>query len=125
MIAMLPTGVDSSWVVMLPGVLLACLGSGVFNPAASALALSALPDRQSGLAAGANDTFRQTGVSLGIAALGTLVPSGAALGGDPQAYVTGFHNLLVVGGVVSILGAVVTGALLLGLRTPEPVAETA
>jgi MFS family permease len=127
MLAMLPTGVDSPWTVMLPGVLLASLGMGIFNPAASALALGALPDRQSGLAAGANDTFRQTGVSLGIAALGTLVPAGAALGGNAQAYVTGFHHVLIVGGVVAALGAVITGALLLPLRgrAPEVAAEPA
>ena len=116
MILMLPTGTGSSWTVMLPGVLVGCLGLGIFNPAASGLALSALPDRQSGLAAGANDTFRQTGVSLGIAALGTLVPAGAALGGDPQAYVNGFHHVLLVGGVIAALGALVTGALLIPLR---------
>src|SRR5581483_145192 len=123
MLAMLPAGVGSSWVVMLPGILLACLGTGVFNPAASAIALSALPDRQSGLAAGANDTFRQTGISLGIAALGALVPSGAALGGNPQAYVDGFHHLLIVGGIATFVGAIVTGALLLGRREPELVPE--
>ena len=50
------------------------VGTGLFNPTGSALALNALPDEQSGLAAGANDTFRQAGVAVGIAALGTLVP---------------------------------------------------
>jgi hypothetical protein len=44
------------------------LGTGLFNPTGSALALNALPDEQSGLAAGANDTFRQAGVAVGIAA---------------------------------------------------------
>jgi hypothetical protein len=97
----------------------------VFNPAASAIALSALPDRQSGLAAGANDTFRQTGISLGIAALGALVPSGAALGGNPQAYVDGFHHLLIVGGIATFVGAILTSALLLGRRGPELVPEAA
>ena len=71
---MLLLGVDSSWTVLLPGLLVTSLGTGLFNPTGSALALNALPDEQSGLAAGANDTFRQTGVAVGIAALGTLVP---------------------------------------------------
>lgn len=79
MAAMLTTGAGSSWTVLLPGVLLCCLGTGVFNPAASSLALDALPTEQSGLAPGANDTFRQAGIAIGIASLGTLVPSGPRL----------------------------------------------
>jgi EmrB/QacA subfamily drug resistance transporter len=127
MAAMLPAGTGSSWTVMLPGVLVGSLGIGIFNPAVSAIALGALPDSQSGLAAGANDTFRQAGVCLGIAALGALVPSGAALGGDPQAYVNGFHHVLLAGGVAAGVGAAVTGALLLGFRgrAPEVAVEAA
>src|SRR5213078_4199754 len=60
---MLLLGVGSSWTVLLPGLLVTSLGTGLFNPTGSALALNALPHEQSGLAAGANDTFRQTGRS--------------------------------------------------------------
>ena len=62
---MLIVGVDSSWTALLPGLLVTSVGTGLFNPTGSALALNALPDEQSGLAAGANDTFRQTGVAVG------------------------------------------------------------
>ena len=42
--------------------------------------------------------FRQAGIAVGVAALGALVPAGAALGdGSPQAYVDGFHDALWVG----------------------------
>jgi EmrB/QacA subfamily drug resistance transporter len=71
---MLVIGVDSSWTAIVPGLLVTSVGTGLFNPTGSALALNALPHEQSGLAAGANDTFRQAGVAVGIAALGTLVP---------------------------------------------------
>ena len=111
MAAMLTAGAGSSWTVLLPGVLLCCLGTGVFNPAASALALDALPVEQSGLASGANDTFRQAGVAIGIAALGTLVPSGAALGGNPVAYVAGLHHALIVAAAVAVICASATAAL--------------
>jgi EmrB/QacA subfamily drug resistance transporter len=110
--ATLLTSADSSWTAILPGVLICCLGTGIFNPAASALALDALPAHQSGLASGANDTFRQTGVAIGIAALGTLVPSG--LGANPVAYVNGFHHALIAGTVVAAICAAATAALLLG-----------
>ena len=72
----------------------------------------------SGLAAGTNDTFRQTGVAVGIAALGTLVPADAALGGDLQSYVDGLHHALIVSAVVAAAGAIATAWLLLPLRRP-------
>lgn len=104
--------VDSSWTVVLPGVMITCVGTGLFNPAASALALNALPEHQSGLASGANDLFRQTGIAVGIAALGTLVPAADALGGDPQRYVDGLHDAIIAASALAAIAAVATGALL-------------
>jgi EmrB/QacA subfamily drug resistance transporter len=105
--------VGSEWTVLLPSMLIASLGTGLFNPAASELALAALPENQSGLASGANDLFRQTGIAVGIAVLGTLVPAGAALGGDPQAYVDGFHHAVIVASLIAAAGAIGTALLLL------------
>jgi MFS family permease len=125
---MLVIGVNSSWAALLPGLLVTSVGTGLFNPTGSALALNALPDEQSGLAAGANDTFRQTGVAVGIAALGTLVPAGAALGGNPQAYVDGLHHALIASAVIALAGAVATAWLLIRVREPaeaEVATETA
>jgi predicted MFS family arabinose efflux permease len=125
---MIVVEVDSSWFAIVPGLLVTSLGTGLFNPTGSALALNALPDEQSGLAAGANDTFRQAGVAVGIAALGTLVPADAALGGNLQSYVDGLHNALIVGAVLAAVGAVATAWLLIpaGARgEAEAVAETA
>ncbi len=125
MAAMLVLDVDSSWTVILPGLLLASAGTGLFNPTASELALQALPPEQSGLAVGANDTFRQTGVAVGIAALGTFVPASAAFGGNPQAYVDGLHTALIVCAATAIAGAIATAWLLIGHEaTPEPAAVT-
>src|SRR5262249_48425911 len=117
---MLMIGVDSSWTALLPGLLVTSLGTGLFNPTGSALALNALPDEQSGLAAGANDTFRQTGVAVGIAALGTLVPAGAALGGNPQAYVDGLHHALIASSFIALAGSVATAWLLIPTRGGAP-----
>jgi EmrB/QacA subfamily drug resistance transporter len=115
---MLFSDVDSSWTVLLPGLLVTSLGTGLFNPTASALALNALPPQQSGLAAGANDTFRQTGVAVGIAALGTLVPADAALGGDLQSYVDGLHTAMLAAAILAIGGAIATAWLLLPIGEP-------
>ena len=125
---MLIVGVDSAWTALLPGLLVTSVGTGLFNPTGSALALNALPDEQSGLAAGSNDTFRQAGVAVGIAALGTLVPAGAALGGDPQAYVDGLHHALIVSAAIALAGAIATAWLLIPARggvKAEAVTESA
>jgi EmrB/QacA subfamily drug resistance transporter len=115
---MLFAGADSAWTALLPGLLVTSIGTGLFNPTGSALALNALPPEQSGLAAGTNDTFRQTGVAVGIAALGTLVPASAALGGDLQSYVDGLHHAMIASAAIAIAGAIVTAWLLLPIGEP-------
>src|SRR4029078_8155135 len=57
---LLISGVSSSWTVLLPGLLVTSIGTGLFNPTASELALRALPPEHSGLAAGRHDTLRYT-----------------------------------------------------------------
>jgi EmrB/QacA subfamily drug resistance transporter len=104
--------VDSSWTVFLPGEIIALIGTGLFNPAISAVALSSAPAEQSGLAAGVNDTFRQAGIAVGVAALGALVPAANAFGGDAQTYVDGMKDALWVGAAVCVAGAIACAALL-------------
>jgi EmrB/QacA subfamily drug resistance transporter len=105
-------GVDSSWWLFLPGLLVAMVGTGILNPTVSHVALSSAPPEQSGLAAGVNDMFRQAGIAVGVAALGALVPAGAAFGdGSPQSYVDGFHDALWVGAVLATAAGVSTGLL--------------
>ncbi len=115
MLLMTVAGVHSSWVVVLPGEIIALIGTGLFNPAMSGVAMSSLPQRHSGLAAGAYDTFRQAGMAVGIAALGALIPASSALGhGNPNDYVDGLRAALVVGAFVALLGAIATARLLRG-----------
>jgi EmrB/QacA subfamily drug resistance transporter len=106
-------GTTTSWALVLPGVMVGCIGTGLFNPALAAVAMGSLPERQSGLAAGANDAFRQVGIAVGVAAYGALVPASAALGhGSAEAYVTGFHHALLVALGVAAVGAVASAWLL-------------
>jgi EmrB/QacA subfamily drug resistance transporter len=99
---------SSSWVALLPGVLVVCAGTGLFNPALANVALGSLPDTQSGLAAGVNDLFRQGGIAVGVAAYGVLIPAGAALGsGSRTTFVSDLHDALWIGAGVAAVGAVV------------------
>jgi EmrB/QacA subfamily drug resistance transporter len=109
---------DSSWIALLPGVLVVCAGTGLFNPALAGVALGSLDDAQSGLAAGVNDAFRQGGIAVGVAAYGVLVPAGAALGhGSSTSFVNGLHEALWIGAGVAAVGAVVA-AKLIGAKAP-------
>jgi hypothetical protein len=79
------------------------------------------PPEQSGLAAGVNDMFRQAGIAVGVAALGALIPAGAAFGdGSPQSYVDGFHDALWVGAMLALAAAVATAVLIRGPRAAIP-----
>ncbi|HEY6692659.1 MAG TPA: MFS transporter [Solirubrobacteraceae bacterium] len=102
----------SSWTATLPGVLVACIGTGLFNPAVTNVALSSAPVEQSGLAAGVNDTFRQAGIAVGVAALGALIPAEHAFGGSAATYVSGLHDALWAGGALALAGAVAAGVLI-------------
>ena len=57
---------------LLPGFLLAGLGIGMINPVIADVAVSVVPKEQSGMASGINDTFRQVGIAIGIAAWGAI-----------------------------------------------------
>jgi MFS family permease len=109
----LMAGVHTSWIMLVPGLLIAGVGTGLFNPALSAVALDEAPAELSGLAAGTNDSFRNVGIALGVASLGALMPSRSLLnGGDPAHFVTGFHHALVASAVLAAAGAVASFALI-------------
>jgi len=70
----LMSGLSASdgWTALLPGFILAGVGAGIVNTVVADVALSVVPKERSGMAAGINDTFRQVGVAVGIAAWGAI-----------------------------------------------------
>jgi EmrB/QacA subfamily drug resistance transporter len=62
----------AEWTTLLGGFLVAGAGVGLLNPVIADVALSVVPKERSGMAAGINDTFRQVGVAVGIAAWGAV-----------------------------------------------------
>jgi hypothetical protein len=59
-----------------------------------------------------NDTFRQAGIAVGVAALGAMIPTAALAKGDVTSYVDGLHNALAVGAGLAAIGAVAAAYLL-------------
>jgi EmrB/QacA subfamily drug resistance transporter len=77
----LMSGLDihSEWTALLAGFLVSGVGVGLLNPVIADVALSVVPKERSGMAAGINDTFRQVGIAVGIAAWGAIfLGTGAA-----------------------------------------------
>jgi EmrB/QacA subfamily drug resistance transporter len=70
---------DSDWTALLAGFVISGIGVGLLNPVIADVALSVVPKERSGMAAGINDTFRQVGIAVGIAAWGAIfLGAGAA-----------------------------------------------
>jgi predicted MFS family arabinose efflux permease len=110
LLAMRGVEASSSWTFLLPGLLLVGVGIGLSNPAVTYAALGVVPATRSGMASGTNNTFRQVGLAIGIAALGALLPAQAE--GDPAAYAVGIDRILLVSAAVAVVGAALAVALI-------------
>ncbi|MFZ1063533.1 MAG: MFS transporter [Acidimicrobiales bacterium] len=69
------THANSTWTILLPGFIIAGVGIGTVNPVLASSAISVVPPERSGMASGANSTFRQVGIATGIAGLGSVFQS--------------------------------------------------
>lgn len=128
---------DSAWRVLIPGMVLAGLGSGLVNPTAATLSLSAVEPARAGVASGLVNLARQVGTAIGIAALGSIFEAhvvselgaglghlAAAGGARPtdavrDALASGLTTAALVGAAVTAVGTVAT-LVLLRARRAEP-----
>jgi EmrB/QacA subfamily drug resistance transporter len=63
---------SSGWTTLLGGFIAAGAGVGLCNPTIAQVAVGVVEPARSGMAAGINNTFRQVGISTGIAGLGAI-----------------------------------------------------
>ena len=157
LIMMSGVGEGDTWTTLLGGFLVGGVGIGLLNPPTAAVAVQVVERTQSGMAAGINNTFRQVGIAVGIAAYGALVldraeseiaertatgdphriaeavSSGGVPGGSQEVvtaaregFFAGFNEILLIGGGLSLAGAV---AAILLVRSkdmrPDPVPAAA
>ena len=66
---------DSEWTTLLVGFLIAGIGIGITNPGIGQAAIAVVPVQKSGMGSGINSTFRQVGISTGVAGLGAIFQS--------------------------------------------------
>jgi EmrB/QacA subfamily drug resistance transporter len=118
---------SSHWTTLLAGFIVAGIGIGMVNPPLATTAVSVVEPRRAGMAAGANNTFRQVGIATGIAGLGALfqhsiatrVPANlvhaTASGlGDHAAFIHGLNEIFLIGAYVAFAGAILAFALVRG-----------
>jgi EmrB/QacA subfamily drug resistance transporter len=96
------------WTALLPGFVVGGVGIGVISPALAAAMIDVVTPEKTGFASGVNNTFRQLGIAVGIAALGAVFQS-------HDDFVAGLDAVFLVAGVV----ALATVPLALALVRPE------
>ena len=65
----------SSWTHLAPGFVVSGAGAGFVNPPLASTAIGVVEPHRAGMASGVNTTFRQIGIAVSIAALGTIFSS--------------------------------------------------
>ncbi|WP_416981023.1 MFS transporter [Streptomyces sp. T028] len=79
----------SSWPVLIAGLVVTGIGTGLVNPSMAGAALAAVPPENAGKASGAVNTFRQLGYPFGVAVFGTVatarVEQSLSAAPDPRA----------------------------------------
>jgi EmrB/QacA subfamily drug resistance transporter len=113
MTAVTPT---SGWTALIPGFVLQGVGVGLVNPPLASAAIGVAPPARSGMASGANSTFRQVGIATGIAALGAVfqhdLTQGALVHHSHRvAFVGALDNILEIAAAIAFAGAIAGFAL--------------
>jgi EmrB/QacA subfamily drug resistance transporter len=72
LLTMVAMRASSSWLVLVPGLILTGFGIGIVNPAIARIGLGVVAPERSGMASGISNTFRTGGLAIGVAALGAL-----------------------------------------------------
>jgi EmrB/QacA subfamily drug resistance transporter len=115
----LMTGLDagSSWTHLIPGLLVAGVGAGLVNPPLASTAVGVVHPHQSGMASGANTTFRQIGIAVGIAAYGSVFSAAMRHGAEQgwsqhRSYAHGLNELFVIAGCLAAVGGIVSTVLI-------------
>jgi EmrB/QacA subfamily drug resistance transporter len=116
----LMTGLDgsSSWTHLIPGFIVAGVGSGIVNPPLASTAVGVVAPQRSGMASGVNTTFREIGIAAGIAVYGSVFASdlrqnlGQALAGIPplERHLPGVVTAIQQGNAAQAINAVPTAS---------------
>jgi DHA2 family methylenomycin A resistance protein-like MFS transporter len=100
-------GAHASCLAILPALLLWGIGMGILTPAVVAAAVGAVAGDRAGLASATNNTARQAGGAIGIAACGALAATPGAAG-----FLSGFHSVALAVAALFAAAAAASVALI-------------
>ncbi|WDF33825.1 MFS transporter [Arthrobacter agilis] len=120
LVLMLRIGPGASYLIdVLPSVLVLGLGLSLLVAPLTSTALSAVPERQAGLASGVNNAVARAAGLIAIAVL----PAAAGLTGDaytdPSVFAGGFDTACIIGAVVLVVGGLLAALTIRNPRVPE------
>ena len=98
-------GTGTSWVRLLPGLLVTGVGSGIANAALGRIAVESVPADRVGMGSGANNTARYLGGAAGVAIVVTI-----ASGGGETGLARGWNIALLVSAGLCALGALIVAS---------------
>jgi MFS family permease len=113
-------GTGSSPWRLLPSLLVAGLATGVLNAVLGRESVANVPADRAAMGSGSNNTARYLGAACGITVF-SVVLSHAGAGVGAAGLVDGWTTAVLVASAVSIVGAVVIGAIGLATRSRRPV----
>ena len=107
---------SSTWVRLLPGLLVAGVSSGVLNAALGREAVSSVPAGRAAMGSGANNTARYVGSALGVTVVAVLaVPVGTP---TAAGLVEGWNSAVLFTAAASVVGALVVVVCSTRMVTP-------
>ncbi len=106
---------DSSWTHLIPGFIVAGAGSGMINPTLASAAVGVVAPKDSGMASGINNTCKQVGISIAIAAFGSIFAhqlAGATAHTLNVHYASAINELLLIAALVALVAGLVSMPLI-------------
>ena len=103
---LLMRGLDggSNWTHLIPGMAVAGAGAGLVTPPLASTAARVVPPRDAGMASGVNSTFRQIGIAVSVAVLGSIFDariSGARAAMLTARYASALNAVLLIAACVA------------------------
>jgi len=95
-------GTASPWWELVPGLVIAGVGSGLGNAALARLAVESVPAGNAALGSGATNTARYLGSALGIALTVAIVAGG---GSGPAGLIDGWNRAALIAALLNLAGA--------------------
>jgi EmrB/QacA subfamily drug resistance transporter len=112
-------GVHESYWALVPGMLLGGIGMPLVMTPASAAVVRGVPVDKAGVGSAVLNSSRQTGGSIGIALMGTIVAHEIGGSRAPESFVHGLSVAMLVGAGIAAVGAVVAVTTIRSHAGPE------